>query len=77
MFNSLLEPCYIGKIKPIFSYKNWKLNYRNEKISLRIAARTNNLKMMKRLLEEGVSPNKQDCMGRTPLHIAASRYIYF
>ncbi|XP_012059879.1 PREDICTED: uncharacterized protein LOC105623088 [Atta cephalotes] len=40
---------------------------------MRLAATTNNVSLMKRLLEFGVSPNNHDDHGRTPLHISACR----
>ncbi|XP_077268354.1 uncharacterized protein LOC143900633 [Temnothorax americanus] len=48
---------------------------RNERIHQRMwtAAFTNNITLMKRLLDFDVSPNHQDEHGRTPLHISACR----
>lgn len=41
---------------------------------MRLAAGTNNIEMVKRLLNEGVSPNNFDEQAhRSPLHLAASR----
>ncbi|KAK0095430.1 hypothetical protein PV326_008419 [Microctonus aethiopoides] len=40
---------------------------------MRVAATTNNVEMMQRLLEQGVSPNSYDEQGRSPLHLASCR----
>ncbi|XP_011868770.1 PREDICTED: ankyrin repeat domain-containing protein 54-like isoform X2 [Vollenhovia emeryi] len=40
---------------------------------MRFAATTNNVDLIKKLLDFGVSPNNQDEHGRTPLHISACR----
>ncbi|KYQ57540.1 Ankyrin repeat domain-containing protein 54 [Trachymyrmex zeteki] len=40
---------------------------------MRLAATTNNVSLMRRLLEFGVSSNNHDDHGRTPLHISACR----
>ncbi|XP_012259130.1 ankyrin repeat domain-containing protein 54-like [Athalia rosae] len=40
---------------------------------MRLAAATNNIEMISRILANGVSPNNRDDQGRSPLHIAASR----
>lgn len=40
---------------------------------MRLAAATNNIMLMHRLLETGVSPNNHDEHGRTPLHHASCR----
>lgn len=43
---------------------------------MRVAATTNNVEMMQRLLEQGVSPNSYDEQGRSPLHLASCRYNF-
>ncbi|XP_033214781.1 ankyrin repeat domain-containing protein 54-like isoform X2 [Belonocnema kinseyi] len=40
---------------------------------MRLAAATNNIEMMRRLLNSGVSPNNKDEQGRSPLHLASCR----
>ncbi|XP_046622562.1 ankyrin repeat domain-containing protein 54-like [Neodiprion virginianus] len=40
---------------------------------MRLAAATNNIELMRRLLTSGVYPNNHDEQGRSPLHLASSR----
>lgn len=40
---------------------------------MRLAATTNNITLMQRILNLAVSPNNHDEHGRTPLHISACR----
>ncbi|XP_051174180.1 uncharacterized protein LOC127289935 [Leptopilina boulardi] len=40
---------------------------------MRMAAATNNVEVMRRLLETGISPNNKDGQQRTPLHLASCR----
>ncbi|XP_058791109.1 ankyrin repeat domain-containing protein 54-like isoform X2 [Phymastichus coffea] len=40
---------------------------------MRLAAATNNVEVMQRLLEAGISPNNSDEQGRSPLHLASCR----
>ncbi|KAF7387309.1 hypothetical protein HZH68_012986 [Vespula germanica] len=40
---------------------------------MRLAAYTNNIELMRRLLNTGVSPDSRDEQGRTPLHLASCR----
>ncbi|XP_057332405.1 uncharacterized protein LOC130672119 isoform X1 [Microplitis mediator] len=40
---------------------------------MRLAAATNNIELLNRLLEKGVSPNNHDDSGRSPLHLASCR----
>ncbi|XP_011695515.1 PREDICTED: ankyrin repeat and KH domain-containing protein mask [Wasmannia auropunctata] len=54
-----------------FGLSEWQTE-RNQR-RMRLAATTNNISWMKRLLEYGVSPNNHDSHGRTPLHISACR----
>lgn len=42
-------------------------------LRMRIAAVTNNIMLMRRLLSYGASPNNCDFLGRTPLHLASCR----
>lgn len=44
---------------------------------MRLAAATNNIELLNRLLEKGVSPNNHDDSGRSPLHLASCRYISY
>ncbi|XP_068992810.1 ankyrin repeat domain-containing protein 54 isoform X3 [Neodiprion pinetum] len=44
---------------------------------MRLAAATNNIELMRRLLTSGVYPNNHDEQGRSPLHLASSSDIFF
>ncbi|KAL6265114.1 hypothetical protein P5V15_005204 [Pogonomyrmex californicus] len=63
---------YHSKIKT-----RWRMNHFDRMVFLerriRLAATTNNIDLLKRLLDLGVSPNCHDNHGRTPLHLAACR----
>lgn len=54
-----------------FAWSDWQTERFQRR--MRLAATTNNVTLMKRLLEFGVSPNNHDEHGRTPLHISACR----
>ncbi|KAL0106686.1 hypothetical protein PUN28_015320 [Cardiocondyla obscurior] len=77
--NAVLEPP--GKVRWRKSmmqtfHNNFSLNdWQTERIQrkMRLAATTNNVTLMKRLLQFGISPNNHDEHGRTPLHISACR----
>ncbi|KAG5344699.1 ANR54 protein, partial [Acromyrmex charruanus] len=53
------------------AWNDWQIERIQRK--MRLAATTNNVSLMKRLLEFGISPNNHDDHGRTPLHISACR----
>ncbi|KAL2747674.1 ankyrin repeat domain-containing protein 54 isoform X1 [Vespula maculifrons] len=55
-------------------YSGWK-EFRETFLErkMRLAAYTNNIELMRRLLNTGVSPDSRDEQGRTPLHLASCR----
>ncbi|KYN07516.1 hypothetical protein ALC62_01718 [Cyphomyrmex costatus] len=69
------------RVRVLRAYKNTNTqalafsDWRTKRIQqrMRLAATTNNVSLMKRLLEFGISPNNHDDHGRTPLHISACR----
>ncbi|KAI4499843.1 hypothetical protein M0802_005099 [Mischocyttarus mexicanus] len=54
-----------------FCWKDFREKLMERK--MRLAAYTNNVDLMKRLLNSGVSPDSRDVQGRTPLHLASCR----
>ncbi|XP_034943731.1 ankyrin repeat domain-containing protein 54-like [Chelonus insularis] len=59
---------YMSSLKKYDSYNNSMLERR-----MRRAVTTNNVDLMKEVLEKGLSPNISDHLKRTPLHLAACR----
>lgn len=59
-----------------YNIKVWQ-NYQGslDERKMRLAAATNNVDMMRRLLSKGVCPNNKDDRGRSPLHLAAARQV--
>lgn len=55
---------------------SWKVYFGSlSERKMRLAAATNNIEMIQRLLLTGVSPNNDDEQGRTPLHLASCRSV--
>ncbi|XP_015190823.1 PREDICTED: ankyrin repeat domain-containing protein 54-like [Polistes dominula] len=54
-----------------FGWKDFREKFMERK--MRLAAYTNNVELMKRVLMAGVSPDNRDEQGRTPLHLASCR----
>lgn len=54
-----------------FGWKDFREKFMERK--MRLAAYTNNIELMRRLLISGVSPDSRDEQGRTPLHLASCR----
>ncbi|XP_011168761.2 potassium channel AKT2/3 isoform X2 [Solenopsis invicta] len=66
-----LRPWRKGTNQVLLSFTDWQTCNMHRR--MRLAATTNNVALVKHLLDLGVSPNNHDDHGRTPLHIAACR----